>query len=115
MIVVVAALAHAVCLPAALGYSWAVSPQERFSGRQADGQQERDAHSAGADSWAFSPCSFLQAPGSSIRAKETMVSVTMGESVAYRGSLSPLPFLRYDLGVGRRVVGGRPGHRQEQL
>lgn len=37
-----------------------------------------------------------------------MVSVTMGEFVACPlGSLSPLPFLKYDLGEGRRGGGGR--------
>uniref|UniRef100_A0A2K6FZ59 Chromosome 19 open reading frame 47 n=1 Tax=Propithecus coquereli TaxID=379532 RepID=A0A2K6FZ59_PROCO len=35
---------------------------------------------AGGDSWALSPLSLFQAPGSSFRAKETMVSVTMATS-----------------------------------
>lgn len=39
-----------------------------------------------------------------MKARETMVSVTMGESSLW-GPLSPLSFLRYDLGRG----GGRLG------
>lgn len=95
MIVVVAALAQADFLPAAPGYSWALSPQSRNS-PLADRQREKDGHSAGSDLWALSPRSLFQAPGSSIGARATMVSVTMGESVAFSPG-PPLPTALFEV------------------
>lgn len=112
VIVVVAALSQADFLPAVPGYSWAVSPQPRnasLAGRPTGSKGGTYVHSQPvATHGPFSPRSVFQAPGSSTRARETMVSVTMGESVVFSlGSLSPLSFLRYDLGEGRRGGGGR--------
>ncbi|XP_044902015.1 uncharacterized protein C19orf47 homolog isoform X3 [Felis catus] len=84
VIVVVAALSQADFLPAVPGYSWAVSPQPRnasLAGRPTGSKGGTYVHSQPvATHGPFSPRSVFQAPGSSTRARETMVSVTMATS-----------------------------------
>lgn len=97
VIVMVTVLSQADFLPAAPVYSWALSPQSRnlpLAGRQA--AREGRTLTAGGDSRALSPCSPFQAPGNSVRARATMVSVTMGESVVFSPG-PPLPSALFEV------------------